>query len=402
MSLNLLLFLLLLFFKGIYSQNTNVTLLKYCLMHEGTTGLFRFKNFIDITTMLQSDSLTMGSNKGPNTNEANSNYGGSVPGNIIWYDYISPTIYIKSTLPCLIGYTIQVPNSILICEALSSTGNVGYFYFICSDVTAISWLQSVRATSFKALGYFLTYLPNDLLYAYNRLYLSTCQPSNEGLLPYFELQFTVDYKADFVGPNNACPINTVYQDITLYGLADWPTISQVSTNIQSTTINPVFERLYYIDNTLNNNIVSFTLGDILTTSLTKNYQTVASQSSTSSMTHGFTVSFQETYGSEAGSSEGAKVSWQVQLTQTEQSQWTMSQTSDNSQSYSTGYTVTENIMLSGTINIQPHCNLTIIEIYSNVTDIYLQQFLFNSFPSYTTYSVTTISPIGYKYISSNC
>jgi len=400
------LFLLFLFVIGCYSQNTNVTLLKYCLIRETGTSSpsFRLKNYIDLTTMLSTDFLAFGVNWPPST--LNSNYG-TAPNNIIWYNYQPPFNYPEpySSTPCMIAYANPVPRSVALCEAQSPSANIGYFYFLCNDPYAISFLQSRRASSFKALGYFLTYLPNDIINGYNRLYFSVCG-SGFNVLPYIELQPTTDGNADFVGPNSLCPLPNggqfPFNSIPLFGLTDWPIVSAVSTSIVSTSVNSAFTKTYFLDNTQNNNVVTFTLGDVLSTSLIRNYQTMATQSSSTSMTHGFTTSFQETYTSEAGVKDVSSASWQIQLTQSESSSWTLAQSYENSQSTSTGYTITEDISLTGTVNVLPHCNLTILEFYSNITDIYLQQFLFNSIPSFTQYAVTTISPIGYKYISSNC
>jgi len=384
----------------IQCQNTNVTLLKYCLVRESATSNFRVKSIIDLTTLSPGDQLVIGYNN-PSNFSWDENYG-NAPTNVVWYTM--PTVYFPytpNTAACLIAYSNPVPNSILLCEGQAANG---YFYFACGDTNAISFLQTYgHSGPFKALGYFLTYLPYDIIGGYNRFYFATCQSQQNFLrYPYIEIQPTTNGQAQWVHPlcsgNYACCAdNLLFKDFAVFGLNEWPSVTQVSTNLVSTSSVNQFSKYYLIDNSLNNNEVLFTLGDVLSTSLTRNYQTVSSQSSSTSNTHGFTSSFEQTYGS-----TDLSLNWQIQITQTTQNQWTTSQSYENSQTITNGYTVTEDINLSGTIQIGPHCTLLITETYTNTTDIYLQQFLFNTVPSYTTYSVTTISPSGYKYTSEYC
>jgi len=243
--------------------------------------------------------------------------------------------------------------------------------------------------NYKKLGYFLTYLPNDFPNTtYNRFYFDLCGLSNN-YYPYIEGRISSITIGMYPTPNQNCPLYS-YNDITIYGLSDWPSITLNTFSLYSSTTTILNQKNYTQDNTRSSLTYQLSISDLFTIENIKNYDINYILSTTSINTHGFYIS------------NNLNTQYiNILLSKITNEDWVNNYNTPNTELINSNI-ISESNNANSIITILPHCYVNIVQQITSTYNIYLQTFTFNNIQNNLFLDKTTLNSNIYSINTTNC
>jgi len=189
------------------------------------------------------------------------------------------------------------------------------------------------------------------------------------------------------------------------GLNYLPSLTDGIDTLLNTSITSLPSQNYTFDNTNGRNTITFSLSDVLTTTVTKTYSLNYQTSSSYTQQLGFSLGEEVT----AGDTETTGVSSKTSFTFS--GQFTTGNSQTTTQSTSNSITYSDTLTIAGQIIVNPGCKVVVTETFSNIENIFSRSFSIipmsggwqlGGQPAYTIYNENILTPTGYVINTYNC